>query len=410
MLIVAESVRAAFASIRAHRFRAFLTSLGIIIGVASIIALVCVIQGLSGSVSQLFHGLGSNNLTITSFTTEEKRLRGQYARLLPDDLVQISSRVQGIASITPVLFSQVNPGSTSEVTFASKNAFTRVIGTTYSYQKLAQLATVFGRFLSESDNTTRRHVVVIGEEVRRKLDLPADPTGQYIGVNGEWLKVIGLMEAKGDAFGFNQDDYVLIPYNTMQSLIGNQTQSDIQILLSIEDLGQADEVARSARRLIRRAHHLGPRDEDDFKIQTPKQLLSSFSNFIRSLTWFTVGMVSISLLVGGIGIMNIMLVSVSERTREIGICKAIGAKRHHILLQFLFEAVILCLIGGVAGIALGYGIGTIVSKVLNFPAATIPLWAIELSFGFASFVGIAFGILPAAKAANLDPIEALRFE
>jgi putative ABC transport system permease protein len=285
-----------------------------------------------------------------------------------------------------------------------------VIGTTYTYEKLSQLVPAYGRFLSDSDDASRRRVAVIGEEVRHKLSLPANPVGQFIDINGEWMKIIGLMQAKGEAFGFNQDDYVLLPYNTMQSLIGNQNASDIQILLSIDDLNKMAAVKDEAIQVIRKSHRLAPKDEDDFKIQTPEQLLSSFSDFIHSITWFAVGMISISLLVGGIGIMNIMLVSVNERTREIGICKAIGAKRHHILLQFLFEALILCLLGGTIGILIGYGAGVLISVVLNFPVAPIPLWAIELSFGFASFVGVAFGILPAAKAANLDPIEALRFE
>jgi putative ABC transport system permease protein len=410
MFVLIESVRAAINSINAHRFRALLTSLGIIVGVASIIAIVCVIQGLSASVTRLFQGLGSNNLAVTSFTSPDKQLRGQFARLLPQDLALIRERLQGVSVITPVLFSQVNPTSTSQISYASKVAYTRVIGTTHDYEKLSQLTPTHGRFLTDTDNLTRRRVAVIGEEVRHKLSLPENPTGEYIGINGEWVKIIGLMEAKGDVFGFNQDDYVLLPYGTMQSLIGNRTESDIQILLNVDDLEMQGEIRERIRRLIRTSHRLDRKDEDDFKIQTPEQLLASFSDFIHSVTYFTVGIVSLSLLVGGIGIMNIMLVSVNERTREIGICKAIGAKRYHILLQFLLEALILCLLGGAFGVALGYGVGALASEVLNFPLAGVPLWAVGLSFGFASLVGVAFGILPAAKAANLDPIEALRYE
>ncbi|MCQ4165445.1 ABC transporter permease [Tahibacter harae] len=410
MFILVESIRAALNSINAHRFRAFLTSLGIIVGVASIIALVCVIQGLSGSVTRLFQGLGTNNLAITSFTSNEKQLSGQFARLNPEDLNLIREKVGGISAITPVLISVANASSMSALSYSSKKGYSRVLGTTYTYQKLSQMVPVHGRFLTDSDNRTRRRVAVVGEEVRQKMGMPANPVGEYIEINGEWVKIVGLMEPKGDAFGVSQDDYVLLPYDTMQSLIGNQNQSDIQILLTVEDLTAAGEIRQRITRLLRASHKLEDNQEDDFKIQSPEQLLSSFSDFINAITYFTIGMVSISLLVGGIGIMNIMLVSVNERTREIGICKAIGAKRHHILLQFLLEALILCLLGGLIGILLGYGIGTAAAHAMNFPLSGVPAWAIGLAFGFVSVVGVVFGMLPAAKAANLDPIVALRYE
>jgi putative ABC transport system permease protein len=410
VFLLIESLRAALGAINARRFRAFLTSLGIIVGVASIIGLVSIIQGLSGSVTQLFEGLGSNSLTVTAFTSQEKQLRGQFARLLPEDLVRVRERVTGVASITPLIFSQLSPGGTSRVGFASKSTYTRTIGTTYQYQALAQLETAKGRFLSDGDDKTRRRVAVIGEEVRRNLALPANPVDNYIEVNGEWVKVIGLMASKGDSLGFNQDDFVLLPYNTMQSMIGNTTQSNLQILLEVQDVGRMDEVRSHIRRLLRASHRLGAQEDDDFKIQNPEQLLSTFSKLVSAVTNFTIGMISISLLVGGISIMNIMLVSVNERTREIGICKAIGAKRHHILLQFVLEALMLSLLGGAVGVLLGFGIGAVASQMLGFGAAHVPLWSVALSFGFAVFIGVGFGILPAAKAAGLDPIEALSYE
>jgi putative ABC transport system permease protein len=251
---------------------------------------------------------------------------------------------------------------------------------------------------------------VIGEEVRKKLSLPANPVGAHVQISGEWIRVIGLTKPKGDLFGFNQDAYVLLPYETMQSIVGRQKPSDIQIIVTVDNLSQAGAVSDKIRRLLRRSHDLGIDQEDDFKIQTPEQLLSGFSDLVRSVTYITIGMISVSLLVGGIGIMNIMLVSVNERTREIGICKALGAKRHHILLQFLLEALILCTLGGLAGIALGYGAGALASTLFGFSSVSIPAWAILLSLGFSATVGIVFGVLPAAKAASLDPIVALRHE
>lgn len=410
MFLLVESTRSALGAINAHRFRAFLTSLGIIVGVGSIITLIAVINGLSAKVGELFQGLGTNNLAVTAFTSPEKQLRGQFARLVEDDLTLLRNRVTGVSAITPVLFAQRNPGGTTYIAYGARDGYTRVIGTTHDYARLSQLKAVRGRFLIFSDDLSRRRVGVIGESVRQRLQLPEDPVGEFVSIGGEWIKIVGLMEPKGDAFGFDQDDYILLPYSTMQAIIGNQNETSMQILLNVENAAASGEVREHVRRLLRMSHRLAPGEEDDFKIQSPEQLLVEFNNFINLVTRFTIGVVSISLLVGGIGIMNIMLVTVKERTREIGVCIAIGAKRHHILLQFLLEALILCVAGGVVGILLGYGVGVGVAHLLGFPLSAIPLWAIGVSFMFSVLVGVAFGILPAAKAANLDPIEALRYE
>lgn len=410
MHVFVEAARATLIAINAHRFRAFLTSLGIIVGVASIIALVAIIYGFSGTITRLFEGLGSNNLTISSFTSTENQQRGQFARIHPEDVTLVRERIDGISAVTPILFAPDNTGAMSVVRFGSATTYARILGTTYAYNQVAQLSMARGRSLADSDNRTRRRVAVIGEDVRKKLSLPPDPVGSYVQISSEWIRIIGLAEPKGDLFGFNQDAFVLLPYETMQSIIGRQKPSDIQIILTVNDLSEAGAITDKLRRLVRRSHELSPADEDDFKIQTPEQLLSGFSDVVRAVTSITVGLISVSLLVGGIGIMNIMLVSVNERTREIGICKALGAKRHHILLQFLLEALILCALGGLIGIAVGYGVGALASMVFDFPQVSIPLWAVTLSMGFAAVVGVVFGVLPAAKAARLDPIEALRHE
>jgi putative ABC transport system permease protein len=400
-----EGARAALASIRAHGFRSFLTTLGIVIGVASVIAMISIIQGLSAMIGEQFAGLGANGVTVSPFTSREAFLAGRIARLTEADYNLIRYRVDGIESITPIMQTQ------GQVRSGSKATATQVVGSTYAYQEVAQYYTSLGRFVSDSDNETRRRVAVIGEQVRTDLSLPENPLGQYIQFNGEWLRIIGLLEEKGEIFGQSQDNQLIVPFNTLASLQGNQRQRDLWIRLTIRDLNELDNINATITRLLRAAHNLGRDDEDDFRVQTAAQLQDTVEGILNTVTVVMSGIVSISLLVGGIGIMNIMLVSVTERTREIGICKAIGAKRHHILLQFLLEALVLCLFGGLIGLVLGYGIGALAASFIpGFPPAYTPWWAVALALGFSGVVGVVFGILPAAKAANLDPITSLRYE
>lgn len=407
LFAIMESFRSALLSIYAHGLRSFLTTLGIVIGVASVIAVVSVTQGMSAFIGDTFASLGSNSLTIQSYTPFEDQMKGIRARLTPDDLDLIEKRGIGLASVTPVLYAN----RTSQIKYGSQTAYSQIMGTTYAYQDVAQAYTQVGRFLADSDNTTRRRIAVIGAKVRENLNLPENPLNEYVELGGEWFKIVGLLEEKGEVMGFSQDDIVLVPYNTMQSLQGNRTQTDISIQLSLSDSADVDEVTQQLTTLLRNAHGLSSSDDDDFVIQTAEQLMETFDTVINMVTIVIGGIVSISLLVGGIGIMNIMLVSVTERTREIGICKAIGAKRHHILLQFLIEALLLSLLGGLIGLAIGYGLGTLIANSIpGFPGASIPLWSVALALGFSGFVGVLFGILPAAKAANLDPIDALRYE
>ncbi|MEE3301380.1 MAG: ABC transporter permease [Pseudomonadota bacterium] len=402
-----ESSRSALKSIFAHRLRSFLTTLGIIIGVASVIAVVSVTQGMSAFIGDTFASLGTNSLTIQSYTPFEDQMKGIRARLTPEDLEVIEQRAEGIASITPILYAN----RSSQIKYGSQTAFSQIMGTTYAYQDVAQSYTQAGRFLAQSDNITRRRIAVIGEDVRENLSLPENPINEYVELGGEWFKIVGMLEPRGDIMGMSQDDIVLVPYSTMVSIQGNQARTDIQIQLSLSENAEVEDVNSQLTNLLRNAHDLSSDEDDDFRIQTAEQLMEEFNQIIGMVTVVIGGIVGISLLVGGIGIMNIMLVSVTERTREIGICKAIGAKRHHILMQFLIEALLLSLLGGLIGLAAGFGLGTLIaSSIPGFPPATIPFWSIALALGFSGFVGVLFGILPAAKAANLDPIDALRYE
>ena len=224
------------------------------------------------------------------------------------------------------------------------------------------------------------------------------------------MMVIGIAEKRGKLLGFDQDDFILLPYSTTRALLGGAEEPDISVSLQVDDMQTIGQIKQHIKNLLRRNHKLSKDTADDFKIATADQMLDTFNQIIGSTTLVLGGIVGISLLVGGIGIMNIMLVSVTERTREIGIQKALGATRFDILLQFLIEAIFLCLLGGLIGLLLGFGAGSFISSITDLPAATVPMWAVVLSFGFSAGIGLIFGIIPASKAANLDPIDALRYE
>jgi putative ABC transport system permease protein len=408
MFSVIESFRSALQSIRAHSLRSFLTSLGIIIGVASVIAVVSVIQGLSASISAEFKGLGANSLTVTADTPFEEQMQGKQNVLTMSDFDMIVSHIEDISNVSPAFAPFGDFGTT--VRHVGQSTFTRVTAVTAVYQEVSQAFPQYGRFISVTDNHSRRKVCVIGPKVRDKLQLPENPVGKFIEVGGEWFKIIGMNEAQGETLGFSKDDYVLIPFSVGSSIAGN-TKLNINITFTVDNIEQLEAVQGRLTGLLRMSHKLKPGQRNDFKVQTAAQLGETFENIVGMMTVVLGGIVSISLLVGGIGIMNIMLVSVTERTREIGICKALGAQRHHILLQFLVEATTLSLLGGLVGLGLGYALGFGASKMIpNFPDAIVPWWAILMAIGFSSLVGIVFGIMPAAKAANLHPIDALRYE
>lgn len=409
MFSVIESFRSALQSIRAHSFRSFLTTLGIIIGVASVITVISIVQGLSHSIQGEFEGLGTNSLTVYADTSREDRMQGKNSYLSLNDYEKIVDNIDGISNISPFFSPFVGPGTT--VRYGAESTYTQISAVKSVYQNTGQMFPLYGRFISDSDEQSRRKVVVIGSKLRENLKLPENPVGIFIEIGGEWFKIIGLNESQGEIFGFSKDDYALMPFSVGQSIAGNSSKLNITITFNVNDMEQLVPIQDRLTSLLRQLHHLKPGERNDFKVKTSDQLMETFSNIINMMTLVLGGIVSISLLVGGIGIMNIMLVSVTERTREIGICKALGAQKHHILLQFLIEAMMLSLIGGIIGLGVGYFLGFFATKIIpGFPEAYVPFWAIALSLGFSTAVGMIFGIMPAAKAANLDPIEALRYE
>ena len=408
MYTLIESLSSALQAVIAHKLRSVLTMLGIIIGVMAVIAVVSLIQGFSNSVTSEFKGLGADSLTIQSYLPRKERLAGKIAKVTPDDLLAIQHEVTGISSLSPVL--PVGRFFNS-VRYHGRSTTSRVIGTTPAAALNNGTYPDRGRFIVPADDLRHRHVAVIGVTLINKLHLPADPLGQFLQISGDWFKIVGVLHPRGQIFGFDQDNEVIVPYGAALSMQGGAAVPDIAIQLKVNDPRQIDAVTARITQVLRRQHHLKPGQDDDFKVQTASELLGSFTSVLNSITLILGGIVAISLLVGGIGIMNIMLVSVTERTREIGIIKSLGARRRDILLQFLIEAVTLSVIGGIIGLLVGYGIGVLAAHAIPaFRAAYVPWWAVLLAFGFSAGVGIIFGIAPAAKAAALDPIEALRYE
>jgi len=392
-----------------HGFKSFLTALGISVGVAAVIAIVALIQGLSGSINGQFKNLGADTLTITSYSSVNDQLEGRLAKLQHSDLELIEKNVSNISQLTPLLAALGQFGGT--IDYAGNSTHTNVFGTTGSYQTLHKIYPTIGRFIASADEAGRRRVCVIGEDVRQDLELPENPVGEYINIQNRWFKIVGVMEARGELLGLKQDNYIIIPYSTARNILGLAEEPDIRIQFKVDVPEMIDDIQFQTVKLLRKSHKIQRGEVDDFKVQTSAQLVESFEKITNIVTAVLGGIVLISLLVGGIGIMNIMLVSVTERTREIGILKAIGATRIDILGQFVFEALFLCLLGGILGIVLGYLAALLVSTLIpGFPNPEVPLWSVVLAFGFCGVIGLVFGILPAAKAANLDPIEALRYE
>ncbi len=406
MFVLIESIRSALVSIRAHRLRSFLTSLGIIIGVASVITVISLIQGLSATITKQFEEMGGSTLNIGSKNEIKDLMRGKRNYLPASDIDQLAARVPGIRDLNP---SFTPPGG--ELRFGSNSAFARVIATTPNYQNVENTFAGRGRFINAMDDDNARRVAVVGTKLIENLHLPDDPIGQFILYNKEWFKIIGVMEKRGEVFGFSRDDFLIIPFRTAKSMIGNGTPVDLRITISLQDMSRVEETKDRIAATLRAAHRLKPEAKDDFEISSSEEMQKKFAEISATVTLVAAGIVGIALLVGGIGIMNIMLVSVTERTREIGICKAIGARSRDIMMQFLIEAVTLSVMGGAIGLALGYGLGFSIAKMIpNFPDAVVPWWAVALAFLFSAGVGIVFGVVPASKAAKLDPIDALRYE
>jgi putative ABC transport system permease protein len=399
-----ELVRLALARLGASRLRAALTMLGVIIGVASVIALVSVGQGATSGITESLQGLGTNLLTVTpgaSRTGLTRGAAGSSTTLTVDDASAIGE-IDTVGAVAPELSTQ------ALVVAGAQNTTTTIVGTTGAYLGIRNYDVWSGSFLTDSAVANSLRVAVLGATTADDLGLGADAVGGQISIGGLPFQLIGILQPKGSVGIANQDDVVLVPISTMRHhFVGGDSVRAIDV-----SVRSADEIPLAEAQLeqtLRARHGLTGTASDDFNVADQAQLLDTVSSITGTLTILLAGIASISLVVGGIGIMNIMLVSVRERTREIGIRKAVGARRGQILLQFLVEAVTLSVLGGIAGIALGVLVSAGIANAAGWALVLQPA-TLALAVGFSALVGIVFGVWPARQAAVLDPIAALRYE
>ncbi len=401
-----ESIIIALDGLRSNKLRAMLTMLGIIIGVGAVIAMVSIGMGVRDKVESSIAGLGSNLLIVrpgTSSAGGSRQAAGSGITLNEKDAVAIAREVPGVNLVAPGVDRQY------QIVFGNQNWTTTVLGTTPEILGVRSFNLQEGSFFSNQDLETRARVAVIGKTVAENLFAGITPVGQTIRVNKAPFLVIGVLESKGQsAGGGDQDDTVMVPLTTAQErLMGMTYVQDIYVQATGTDvINQAQEDITA---LLRTRHKLALTTPDDFKVQNMVAVMATADATTGMITLLLGVVAALSLLVGGIGIMNIMLVSVTERTREIGIRKALGARYYNILLQFLIEAVVISVAGGLLGIALGIGSSYAISKIAGWKTIISTL-AIVAAFGFSVMIGLFFGIYPARKAALLDPIDALRYE
>jgi putative ABC transport system permease protein len=396
-----EYLRVSLEALASNPIRSLLTMLGVIIGVASVIMLVSIGEGAKSYIRSELMGIGSNLLVINPGKTETTGMMHPPSgvhKLTLDDLRAIEKRATALVGATPLVV------SSAPVKFENRTRDVIVIGTDDKFQDIRNLHVEIGSFLTPADVEARRKVAVIGRTVKKELFRDANPLGESLKIGDAPFRVIGIMEKKGMTLGFDIDDLVFIPVETAQELFDQDGITEI--LAQVVNENEIDRAKEQIRRtLIRR--HAG---EEDFSIVTQQAMLSTAQGILNTFTYVLGGIASISLLVGGIGIMNIMLVSVRERTREIGLRKAVGASERDILIQFVIESVTLSVVGGLIGIALGAGIAYGARAAFPVIPVAVTAWSIVTAFAFALLVGVFFGIYPAMKAARLNPIDALRYE
>jgi putative ABC transport system permease protein len=404
-MLIGETLSVAIQSIRANKLRAMLTTLGIVIGVAAVITMVALGTGAQKAVQDTINALGPNLLTVYP---GQSFMRGVASNirvsLTTDDADELLKSATLLQAVVPEMQTQL------QVKYGNMNINTSIDGTTPNFFQVKNFKIAFGRTFSAGDNASQERYAVLGYEIPNQLNAnPAAMIGQTVLIGGAPFEIIGVLQKKGaQGSFFNPDEQILIPLQTARyRVMGNNRLRSITV--QVRDSVPLEQGMVDLERVMRRSHKIRPGGDNDFRIQNQQDILATQQATTQIFTTLLASIAAVSLLVGGIGIMNIMLVSVTERTREIGVRKALGATRVNIMLQFLIEALVLCMAGGLLGIALGAGITTALAHAAGWNAL-ISAKAVALSFGFSAAIGLFFGIWPARRAARMDPIVALRYE
>ena len=406
-MMYGETVRVALNALRANKLRSVLTMLGIVIGVGAVITMDGIGRGAQKAIKDRISALGTTLLTVQPGQIQNRGVgsASDRAKLTMSDAQALEENGEYIGAVQPEM------SGNFQVQYLGKNASTSVVGTSSNYLEVRKYELSAGRMFTTQEDQAKQRLVVLGQAVLDNLGItdPNSIVGEPIRLRGIQFTVVGVLKSKGQTSAFqNPDDQVLIPLNTARfRVIGSDRIRSISVLAPTEEkipLTMAD-----IQKILRREHKTAREKDDDFQIRNQADFLNTAAETSAVFSSLLAGVAAVSLVVGGIGIMNIMLVSVTERTREIGVRKALGATARNILFQFLIEAVVLCLLGGMIGIALGTGGAIVLSRVNNWNTATSSS-SILLAFGFSALVGVVFGVWPARRAAKLDPITALRYE
>jgi len=401
-----EALRSAIATLRAHKMRSLLTALGIIIGVSAVIGLLAIVNGIRASVDKQFSSLGAQLISVnrSSWSVNEDMEEVQKRKPLTLRDYETVRDLAAVQTAAPTVYTG------RDIVYRGTEApAVTVCGTSETYPAIEDWKIEDGRFLSDDDVHASREVVVLGADVVKALFPDGVALGNEVRVGGHALTVIGTLERKGNFFGQSQDNLALVPYSAFAKHWGIAPRRDVNISALAANGYSMDEAVDEIRVNLRRARRVPEGKPEDFAVNTSSGMTAQFNQVTSGVFMIMILIGGMSLVVGGIGIMNIMLVSVTERTREIGLRKAVGARRRDVVRQFLIEAVILCLAGGGIGVALGCGAGALVAAATPLAARVTP-GSIVLGFGVSTVVGLTFGIWPAVRASRLDPVVALRSE